>query len=73
MLDEGAKDAYLLGHVVLRDTHKNGGFTEYMIKYDTDSKGYQIRRWKEGKVRDEIIADGLSGDEAWNFIKLIGG
>ena len=38
MLDEGAKDAYLLGHVVLRDTHKNGGFTEYMIKYADDSK-----------------------------------
>ena len=73
MLDEGAKDAYLLGHVVLRDTHKNGGFTEYMIKYDDDSKKYQINRWINGEIGAEIIADGLSGDEAWNFIKLIGG
>ena len=73
MLDEGAKDAYLLGHVVLRDTHKNGGFTEYMIKYDDDSKKYQINRWVNGEPCADVIADGLSGDEAWNFIKLIGG
>jgi hypothetical protein len=73
MLDEEDRNTYLLGQATLRDTHKNGRFTEYIIKYDTDSKGYQIRRWKEGKVRDEVIAEGLSGDEAWNFLKLIGG
>ena len=71
MLEENAKQAYLLGHVVLRDSSSPIGFAEYRILHDAGGK-YRISRWKSRDVQPEIIAEGLTGDEAWNFLKLIG-
>lgn len=70
-MHEALKQSYLDGNYILRDSSLPTGFTEYRILHDAGGK-YRISRWKSRDVQPEIIAEGLTGDEAWNFLKLIG-
>lgn len=69
-MHEITKPDYLNGRYVLR-VRQPKGHTEYRILHDKDGK-YRISRWHSRDEQPEILADGLSGDEAWNFLKLIG-
>jgi hypothetical protein len=64
------KDAYTRGASVLR-VNNAGGFREYRILNDSKGK-YRIFAWEKGKDAPEVVAEGLTADEAWNFLKLIG-
>ena len=65
------KDAYIRGAMVLRVMNNAGGFREYRILNDSKGK-YRIFVWNEGEDEPEVVAEGLTADEAWNFLKLIG-
>ncbi len=60
------KDAYIRGALVLRVSKR-----EYRILNDSKGK-YRIFAWELDKDAPEVIAEGLTADEAWNFLKLIG-
>ena len=70
----GKRDGYLSGNYVLREYNADG-FTEYRIirrntgKFSVD---YQIHAWTVGQPEPKIIAEGLTANEAWNFLRLIG-
>jgi hypothetical protein len=68
---EATRDAYIRGAMVLRVMNNAGGFREYRILNDSKGK-YRIFAWVEGKDAPEVIAESLTADEAWNFLKLIG-
>lgn len=69
---EGTRDGYLAGNYVLREYNADGGSTEYLIIKSPFEDDYQIHAWTAGQPEPKIIAEGLTADEAWNFLKLIG-
>ena len=68
---EETRKGYLSGSYVLRIKDGVGGFTEYRIINDDEGK-YRILAWDKGQPEARIIAQQLTADEAWNFLKLIG-
>ena len=68
---EETKKGYLSGSYILRIQNAVGGFTEYRILNDDEGK-YRILAWDIGQPEAKVIAQRLTADEAWIYLKLIG-
>ena len=70
MLEEEHKQDFLNGSYIMRRYGYGGEFEEYRVLNDSDSK-YRLSRWKNTHSAPTILAEGLTGDEVWNFMKLM--
>lgn len=70
MLDETKREGYLAGRLVMRKyVTERAKFMEYRIVNDDGGK-YRIWGWAYGQGEPEVVAQGLTADQAWTFFKL---
>ena len=69
MLAEEHKQEFLKGNYIMR-MYEGSGFEEYRVLKDVGGK-YRLSKWLNTHSAPTILAEGLTADEVWNFMKLM--